>query len=469
MIIGDAATTTAATTTAATTTAATTTAPPPQAGRPRTARLTRLTVSGSLRRADLVLPSDEPVGLLVPDLVAMVGGSGRHGEPGGYQLTTVDGAAVDLSASLRDAGVPDGALLRLDPVTESPPAPILHDVADHVSDDLDRLGGRWDAAALRWTCTAVVVLGALVAALLAAPATGPVALAGGTALLLVLGVVLALAGQRPAGVALLLAAGAVAAVAVPMTTPLVPLHYMGWVLVVALLVVVVAAVTGQRRAGLVGGGALLAQLGLWWAFGALGMPVGQASAVLAVVAIGVLGLLPRLAVLASGLAGLDDRQAADEPVTRVAAAAAVHAAHRGLAIACVSTAASAAVAGWILAASGSGWTVALAGLTAAAVLIRLRAYPLTVEVVALVVAALLVGVGLVLGWTAAAPQQWWAGALAAVAVAALAVVLLSHRPRPHVRARARQLADRLEGLVVVAAVPVAVGVFGVYERLLDTF
>jgi hypothetical protein len=44
-----------------------------------------------------------------------------------------------------------------------------------------------------------------------------------------------------------------------------------------------------------------------------------------------------------------------------------------------------------------------------------------------------------------------------------------HRPRPHVRARARQLADRLEGLVVVAAVPVAVGVFGVYERLLDTF
>jgi hypothetical protein len=74
--------------------------------------------------------------------------------------------------------------------TESPPAPILHDVADHVSDDLDRLGGRWDAAALRWTSTAVVVLGALVAALLVAPAAGLLPLAAGTGLLLLLGVVL---------------------------------------------------------------------------------------------------------------------------------------------------------------------------------------------------------------------------------------------------------------------------------------
>lgn len=446
---------------------------PPQAARPRTARLTRLTVSGSLRRADLVLPSDEPIGLLVPDLVAMVGGSDVAGVGGGwvggYQLTTVDGVALDLSASLRDAGVPDGSMIRLDPVTESPPAPILHDVADHVSDDLDRLGGRWDAAALRWTCTAVVVLGLLVAALLAAPVTGPVPLAVATGALALAGSLLAMAGHRPAGVALLLGGAATAAVFVPLTTPLVPLHYMGWVLVVALTVVVVAAVTGQRRAGFVGGGALLVQLGLWWLFGAVGVPVERAAAVLAVVAIGGLGVLPRLAVLASGLAGLDDRQAADEPVTRVAAAVAVHAAHRGLAIACVATAASAAVAGWVLAASGSGWTVALAGLTAAAVLIRLRAFPLTVEVAALVVAALVTGVGLVLHWTAAEPGQWGAAAAVAVAVAGLAVVLVAHRPRPHMRARARQLADRLEGLVVVAAVPVAVGAFGVYERLLDTF
>jgi ESX secretion system protein EccD len=437
---------------------------------PRTARLTRLTLSGSHRRADLVLPSDEPVGLLVPDLVAMVGGgAGPSADPRGYQLTTVDGAALDMAASLRDAGVPDGALLRLDPITESPPAPILHDVADHVSDDLDRMGGRWDPTALRWTATVVAVVGAFAAARLAAPAAGWVPLLAAAAGLAVAGVLLGLTGHRPAGIAVLFAGAAVAAVGVPLTTPLVPLHYLGQALVVGLVVVLTGVLTGQRRAGFTGGGALLGQLGLWWLFGAVGMPIEQAAAVLAVVAIGVLGVLPRLAVMTSGLAGLDDRQAADEPVTRVAAEAAVHAAHRGLALACVATAASAAVAGWLLAAAGSVWTLVLAGLTALAVLIRLRAFPLTVEVVALVAAAAVTALGLLARWMAADPAQWWAGALAAGAVAVGAVVLLDLRPRPHVRARARQFADRIEGLVVVAAIPVAVGVFGVYERLLDTF
>ena len=440
----------------------------PPAGAPRTARLTRLTLSGSRRRADLVLPSDEPVGLLVPDLVAMVGGAGGPA-PGGYQLTTVDGMALDLSASLRDAGVPDGALVRLDPIIESPPAPILHDVADHVSDDLDRLRGRWDAASLRWTATAVVAFAALVGALLAAPVAGALPLLVAAAALAAAGVAVATAGNRPAGVALLLAAAPPALVAVPSTTPLVPLHHMGRALVVAVVVVLVCVVSGQLRAGAFGGGALLAQLGAWWLFGAVGMAVEQAAALLAILPVAVLGLLPRLAVMASGLAGLDDRQATDEPVTRVAAVAAVDAAHRGLALACLATAASAAVAGWVLAATGTGWTLTLAGLTALAVLIRLRAFPLTVEVVALVAAAVVIGLGLVLRWTASAPGLWWAGVLTVAAAGAIAVVLLAYRPRPHVRARARQIADRLEGLVVVAMVPVAVGVFGGYERLLDTF
>ncbi|WP_214406982.1 type VII secretion integral membrane protein EccD [Pseudonocardia lacus] len=444
------------------------TGPPGQA--PRTARLTRLTLSGSHRRADLVLPSDEPVGLLVPDLVAMVGGGAAPGaDPHGYQLTTVDGVALDLSASLRDAGVPDGALVRLDPITESPPAPILHDVAEHVSDDLDHRSGRWGPAALRWTATVVAVVAALVAALLTAPATGPVPLLAAGAGLAAVGVLLALTGRRPAGTTVLLTGAAAAVVAVPLTTPLVGLRSVGWALVVAVVVVLIGTTTGQRRAGFIGGGALLAQLGTWYLLDAIGMPIEQVAAVLAIVAVAGLGVLPRLAVIASGLAGLDDRQAADEPVTRVAATAAVLAAHRGLAMACVATAVSAAVAGWVLAAAGSGWTSALAGLTAAAVLIRLRAFPLTVEVVALVGASVVIAIGLLTSWMATAPDRWWAGALVAGAVAVGAVVLLDVRPRPHVRARARQVADRVEGLVVVATVPVAVGVFGVYERLLNTF
>jgi hypothetical protein len=99
----------------------------------------------------------------------------------------------------------------------------------------------------------------------------------------------------------------------------------------------------------------------------------------------------------------------------------------------------------------------------------LRAYPLTVEVACLVAAALVVVAGLVHRWVQAEPGLWWAGTAVAGTVAAAALVVLGYEPRPHTRARARQLADRLEGLAVVALVPVAVGVFGVYSRLLDTF
>lgn len=190
---------------------------------------------------------------------------------------------------------------------------------------------------------------------------------------------------------------------------------------------------------------------------------------LAVVAIGLLGLLPRFAVTVSGLAGLDDRQSADEQVTRVAADSAVDAAHRGLALACVVTAASAGLAGAVLAGAGGVWAIALACLTATAVLLRMRAYPLTVEVVALLAAALGTGYALLRQWVTVDPRGWWGAALVALAVTGVALVLLTLTPRPHVRARARQLVDRLEGIAVVAAVPVAVGVFGVYERLLATF
>ena len=67
------------------------------------------------------------------------------------------------------------------------------------------------------------------------------------------------------------------------------------------------------------------------------------------------------------------------------------------------------------------------------------------------------------------PQLWWVAVVAALVMASLGLLVLGHRPQSHVRARARQWADRLEGLAVLASVPVALGVFSVYSRLLDTF
>lgn len=441
-------------------------------GAPRTpaptGRLTRVTLVGPRRRADLVLPSDEPIGMLLPEIVAMIG-SGPAVEPRGYQLSTLDGRVLESTASLRGAGVTDGTLIRVDPLTEAPPAPIVHDVSDEIADDLADRRGRWGAAPRRWTATATVVAAALLAAVLAVPYLGPAALLAVGAALLAVGTAVATLGKQQPGVAVLLGGAAVALTAVPWATT----DWAGrgalWAVGAGFTVLAAGLATGNHRAGMFGAGSVGVLLAGWVAMALAGLPAARTAAVMAVVSVAALGLLPRLAMMASGLARLDDRQTDDEPITRVAAESAVDSAHRGLALACVAAAVSGAVAGWLLAAAATGWTVTLACLVGLALLLRLRAYPLTVEVACLVGAALAVVTGLVYQWMQAEPDLWWGGAAVAGAVVVAGLVVLGYQPRPHTRARARQLADRLEGLAVVALVPVAVGVFGVYSRLLDTF
>jgi type VII secretion integral membrane protein EccD len=426
--------------------------------------LTRVTLSGARRRADLVLPSAEPLGLLLPDLVALV--ATRGDEPGGHQLSLLDGTVLDLGTSLAELRVEDGAIVRLDPVTEAPPVPILHDVADHVADAAAGLTGRWDATALRATATAVAALAAGAAAVLAAPGTGPVVLLVAAGLLLLAGGAVAAVGHRAPGAAVLAAGAAVGLVGAAGLPE--PARVPAWAVVAGVAAVAAAATSGHPRSALTGAAALAVPLGAWAGLSAAGLPPVDVAAVLAVLAVVLLGVLPRVAVAASGLAALDDRQVGEEPVTRTAATAALAAAHTGLALACAVTAAAAALAGWTLARVPHPvpvWPVVLAGLLAAALLLRLRAYPLTVEVVVLVAGAAVIGWGL-LGAPSAPP---WVGVAVGAAVAVVATVLLAARPRPHVRARARQLADLAEGVVVLATVPAAVGVLGVYERLLAAF
>jgi hypothetical protein len=188
-----------------------------------------------------------------------------------------------------------------------------------------------------------------------------------------------------------------------------------------------------------------------------------------IVSIGVLGLLPRTAMMASGLTRLDDQRSNDEPVNRVAVVAAVDSAHRGLAVASLVAAVSATLAGLVLARTPGPWALALAALVCVPLLRGLRAFPRAVEVVALVAGALAVMAGLLARWIRDAPDIWWGPPAAALGIGAIALVVLAYRPPPHVLARARQNADRLEATAVIALVPVTVGVFGLYSRLLDTF
>jgi ESX secretion system protein EccD len=431
-------------------------------------RLTRVTLIGPRHRVDLVLPSGEPVGVLLPEIVAMVG----H-EPGPvprrYQVSLADGRALDPAKSLSQAEVADGTLLRIDPLTDAPPAAIVYDVSDEVADDLADRRGRWGSAARRWTATAVTAGAAVLVAVLSAEELSPIMLTAAGVVVLLLGTAVALMGRRPVGVALVVAGAALAMSMVPGWTADWSPRWVGWLAGAAVTVLALSIATRRHRAGVFGAATMLCLLGLWVGLFAAGLPAERVAALMAVLAIGLLGLLPRLAIMSSGLTRLDDQHIEGRPVPRVAALAAMDTAHRGLALACVATAASGAVAGWLLGHAQGGWAIALACLTGVGLLLRLRAYPLILEVVALIAAALATGVGLLDSWMRRAPGTWWAGAIVVVAVAVIAVVVVDHQPRPHTRARARQLADRFESLAVLALIPVAVGVFGVYPRLLHIF
>ena len=126
-----------------------------------------------------------------------------------------------------------------------------------------------------------------------------------------------------------------------------------------------------------------------------------------------------------------------------------------------------ALAGHLLLTAPTRWTVLLAVASAVVLAGRARIYPLVAEVVVLLAAAAWIVVGLLAAWQGRAGI---AGPLAIMLVLlVVALVVLAVEPAEHVRARLRRLGDRLEAVAVIAAIPLAIGVFGIYGRLLDSF
>ncbi|WP_208618582.1 EsaB/YukD family protein, partial [Streptomyces europaeiscabiei] len=113
-------------------------------GGARTA-LSRVTLVGERRRVDLVLPSREPVGLLLPEIMRLLDDR-VGGRPELRHLVTADGSALSHDSTLESAGVPDGAVLRLVRAEDAPSAPVVHDVTDEAAEDLDARGWRWRPA-----------------------------------------------------------------------------------------------------------------------------------------------------------------------------------------------------------------------------------------------------------------------------------------------------------------------------------
>jgi type VII secretion integral membrane protein EccD len=440
--------------------------------------MSRVTLVGERRRADIVLPSDTPIGQLLPDVLKLLDDR-VAARPMSRQLITADGSALPHESTLASAGIADGAVLRLVRAHSAPPAPVVHDVTDQVADDLDLRSWRWRPASRRVSAGVASVVFALATALLARHEFAPGALTG---ILGAVAVVLLVTGacatrirngNRGLATTLLLAAGglgvlgawtaadasdwpATARLAAVTGALIVTLAFLGWF-------------SPLGRGGFIGAGATAVILVVWEVVAAVQDDTARLGAVLAVFSVVLLGLLPRFALTASGLTALDDRRIGGVTVSRHQVGNALAATHRGLALTTVACAVSATGAGWLLttAEEPTIWTALLPSLVALVLMSRARAFPLVAEVVALLAGASVLLVRLVVLWLGHTKGAGPLGVLCAAAV--LPLTALAVQPADHVQVRLRRMADLVESICVVALFPVAVGVFGVYGQLLHKF
>lgn len=447
---------------------------------PSRTALSRVTLIGERRRVDLVLPSQEPVGLLLPEVMRLLDDR-TSDRPELRHLVTTEGSALAHDSTLESAGVPDGAVLRLVPLEDAPAAPVVHDVTDEVADDLNVRTWRWSPASRRIVAGVATVGWAVIAGTLArrefalsAVGSALVTVAAVSALA---GALFGRAGQRGLATTLLVTGGTLGALG---AWTLADAH--AWSGVARLAGVAVALVvtllllgwfTALGRGGLVGAATVVGCVLCWQVAVAVqsgaGTSVEQArvGALLSVVSVVALGVLPRLALMASGLSGLDDRRSSGTSVSRYQVSTALTATHRGLALATIVLAVSAMAAGLLVLRAPSAWTVLLSVVVAVVLALRARAFPLVIEVVALFGAGAVVAVRLVGVWQ---EHSGAAGPLAVlVTLAVLPLMVLAVQPAEHVRVRLRRFGDVLESVGVIALFPLVIGAFGVYGRLLGTF
>ncbi|MET8212825.1 type VII secretion integral membrane protein EccD [Streptomyces sp. NPDC005373] len=435
--------------------------------------LSRVTLVGARRRVELVLPSREPLGVLLPEVLRLLNDDGSP-HTSHHRLIAADGSALEADSTLESAGVSDGAVLRLAPVEDSASAPAAHA-------DIDLRTWCWRPAARRVTAGAATVVWAVLAGLLARQGhADDLSAVGGTsvAAAALAGALLGRAGHKGLATTLITTAGAVGVLGAWTLTDAhdwpgaARLACAGGVSAGALLLLGLFSPVG--RSGVVGAAAVAGCMVCWEAALALQSGGGtaqesaRAGALVAVASVVALGLLPRLSLKASGLSGLDDRRSGGASVSRYRVSTALAATHRELALASGTLAVSAAVAAVCALRAPTVWTVLLAVAVALVLALRARAFPLTGEVVALLAAGAVVAVRL--AWVWLDDGSGAAGPPAALVVLALmSLGVLAVRPAEPVRVRLRRVGDVLESVGVIALLPLVIGVFGVYGRLLGTF
>ena len=435
-------------------------------------RYTRVTVQGEGRKADLVLPDDEPLAAMLPDVLALLDESGVQSARPVVLVTTV-GDQLDLSLTLAEQVVEHGTILRIVRVEEAPPPPEVADVTDVAADALQTRADIWRPI---WGVLAAAALAVVLGVLAANVAVGQlrvslITLLEVCAALVLAGVLLARrAHSGPAVIGTAVAAGIAAVVAGGVadrfadgavgTTALV------WFGLACVIVGVVGA-AGFRDVALGLGGAIgIVLVGALAVLAQLGWDRADAAAIDALFSIAILGLLPGIAMSITGLNGLDDRILDGRRVDRAAAHRVVAAAHRSLSWATVAAATVSGAAALILASDADIWSRLLTVVIAVVLLLRTRVLPLAPQRLALIAAGAAPLVALLATLTRTHPG--WSLAVIAAVVLVLGL-LVGIQAGERTMARLRRLANVVELVAVVSLVPLVLGVLGVFADLLGTF
>ena len=456
--------------------------------------LARVTVAAPTRRMDLALPDNMLVAELLPHLVRHADDALGDATPrqGGWVLRRATGGVLEADRNLAAQGVRDGELLHLSPAREDWPELAYDDVVEVIAGGARRAGRAWGGAATRHcglAVTAIALLAGLAAlALAGGPWTVPalVALAV-TAALTVAGILLSRAfGDAGAG-AVVAAAG-------------LPYAFAGgaWLLTPS-----GAGFLGFGAAGLLLGSAVLLAASVLGHTGVAGLPrlftagvaagltgllaalldlAGISAAGSAAVALTVaIGMLPSYPIVASWIGRLpfpelpnraeDILKDKTMPKRADVFSAVVRAGEvlTGLLLAAALT--SIVAITYLMATARSTAGVLLVVAAVAALLLRARLLPTPQQRVPLLVAglgglAVLGGTAVVTGDSASSGLTVLAAAAVVAGIALTAGLVFARRaPTPYLG----RAADILDVLAIMALIPLACAVIGIFESIRGMF
>ncbi len=435
--------------------------------------LRRVAIHAGAAVADVALPAGVPVAVLMPSIVDILDGRGKEGagEPVARRFRLSRPGAAPLGGTLAQNGIQDGEVLVLTDSADPPPAPRYEDPAEAVAATLDSTARTWShprhATRLAGAIAASALTGigtlALIQNAFTANVTGAtLAVTASAALVALLGGAIAhrTYGDAFACLALSLIATAFAAVtgclAVP-GPPGLPSVVLGATLAaVAALAAVrvsgcgVITLTAVSCAATIIAAAALAGV-------ITAAPPRVIGSVSASVSLGLLGMAARVSIVLAGLSperppapDLDAKAIrADTWLTSLLAAFA-------------SVVAVGAV-GTVLGGTPGPQHIAFGALTGAALLLRARSGNGSRRLVFVTCGMIVTATTFAIVASGMPPGAWTAALTAALAAAAmhLGFVAAAISPSPLIR----RGVDALEGLTLVAMVPVTCWVCGLYSAV----